>query len=1852
MARRSLSIVQRYLLAILCVLLAIGLRLALIPLLGDLFPFATLFFGILVSAWYGGFGPAVAATLLGGILASRYLLRPFDSLAVAQVEHQAGLVLYILVGFGIATLGGVMRTALDRAEAAAARAALQREELRTTLASIGDAVLVTDLDGRVVSLNPVAENLTGWPSAEAVGRSLAEVFVIVNEETRRTADNPVGRVLKDGTVVGLANHTILMARDGKEYPIDDSAAPIRDAAGQLVGVVLVFRDVSERRDAEAAQAEQKEQLRLFVEHAPAAVAMLDREMRYVLCSRRWLTDYGLGDQDLHGRSHYDVFPDLPQRWREAYRRCLNGAVERSEEDSFTRPDGQTEWLRWEIRPWRNNQGEIGGLLVFSEIITEWKQAQQAVRQQADILDGILGASVDHIYVVDRQGRYQHVSKGGARVLGFEPPALIGKHWRELGLPAAIMERFDLQRDQVLQSSQASVQETVFQNPQGVDQHFEYAVAPIKRENGHSDAVVVVSRDVTERKKVEHNLKLQARVLESMAEGVSLTDEAGIILYTNPAEDRMFGYRAGELIGQHVTVLNAYPADENRRIVNDVIEQLRTCGLWTGEWQNRKKDGIPFTTFARITALEANGQRYWVCVQEDVTERKRAAAALRQIEALLDAVINHAPACIFAKDREGRYLLANRSLAALVGREQSEFRGRTDHDFFPPDVAQQFWEDDAAIINSGQPRTYEESFPQDGVTRTYLTVKFPLRDEQGEVYAACAVATDITALKHTQARLQATADRFTLALNAAQLGDWSWDAATDVVTMSERAAAIFGIPAGPSMTWTTLQGRLHEADRDRARLQVEQAVAGQTQYDIEYRVLRPNGTQIWVAALGRAHYAPDGTPLGMFGVVKDITARKEAEEALREEARTTETLYRIGTALAAQRELHQIVQTVTDESTALAGAQFGAFFYNVLNEHCESYTLYTISGVPRAAFENFPMPRNTAIFEPTFRGQGVVRLDDVTRDPRYGKSAPFHGMPAGHLPVRSYLAVPVVSRSGEVLGGMFFGHSAVGVFEERHERLVASIAAQAAVAIDNARLYRQVQESEARLAAIVNHSPAVIFLKDRHGRYLLTNRRFEEIARAGGIEGPYLGRSDADLLPPALAARFRADDLEVMESRQVKIYEETEEFGGAIRTGLTTKFPLFNETGEVYAVCGINLDITDRVKAETALKQSEERLRLALEAGRMGVWDWHLHTNEIKWSDNLEPVHGLPPGTFGGTFAAFQELIHPEDRPFVNQTITRTLEERSSYDIEFRNLWPDGSVHWMAGKGKVFLGEDGEPVRMIGIGMDVTERKRAEQDTRFLADASATLAALVDYGSTLQKVARLAVPTFADWCSVDMLDESGGLHRVAVAHADPSKVELAHELHRRFPPDPAAPQGVWNILRTGRSELVPEISDDLLAASVADADLLQIIRALGLRSYMGVPLSVRGKVLGVVTFIAAESGRRYDATNLASAEDLAHRAAVAIENARLYQEVREADRKKDEFLAILGHELRNPLAPISNALHILKLPRANGQLLEQAREMMERQVQHMVRLVDDLLDVSRIVRGKVELRREPIDLAAVVARAVETAQPLIDAEGHELTVTLPPEPLLVSGDLVRLAQVVGNLLNNSARYTDRGGKIEIEGRRAGDRAMLIVRDTGIGIAPEILPRIWDLFVQADRRMKHAQGGMGIGLALVKGLVELHGGTVEARSGGKGKGSEFVVNLPLVTHGQVEGTPRPEEDPAARGVSQRVLIVDDNIDAAESLAMILRLSGHQAQVAHDGTTALKLAETDPPAVAFLDIGMPGMDGYELARRFKVNPALQNVYLVALTGWGQEEDRRRTREAGFDAHEVKPVSFEALQKLMTSR
>lgn len=381
-----------------------------------------------------------------------------------------------------------------------------------------------------------------------------------------------------------------------------------------------------------------------------------------------------------------------------------------------------------------------------------------------------------------------------------------------------------------------------------------------------------------------------------------------------------------------------------------------------------------------------------------------------------------------------------------------------------------------------------------------------------------------------------------------------------------------------------------------------------------------------------------------------------------------------------------------------------------------------------------------------------------------------------------------------------------------------------------------------------------------------------------------------------------------------------------------------------------------------------------------------------------------------------------------------------------------------------------------------------------------------------------------------------------------------------------------------------------------------------------------------------------------------------ENRRLLTEsrlqaeaLREADRHKDEFLATLAHELRNPLAPIKNALSIMRVGGGSDPSIAGVCTMLERQVDHMVRLVDDLMEMSRITRGVIELRKERVDLSSIIQNSIETSRPLIDAGDHVLHVHLPEHSIELNGDKVRLAQVFSNLLNNAAKYTDQGGEISLDVKVEGDEVAIAVRDNGIGISSHALSKVFDMFMQADRSSRRAQGGLGIGLTLVKTVVEMHEGTVAARSEGLARGSEFIVRLPLDRESlKKEPTIATSIIPSSLE-RQKLLVVDDNADAASSLAMLLKMLGADVFIAHDGASALAQMEEVRPDVVLLDLGLPGMDGLEVARNIRENQEYRHVVLIALTGWGLEEDRLRTKEAGFDHHLVKPADLNTLRSIL---
>jgi PAS domain S-box-containing protein len=719
-------------------------------------------------------------------------------------------------------------------------------------------------------------------------------------------------------------------------------------------------------------------------------------------------------------------------------------------------------------------------------------------------------------------------------------------------------------------------------------------------------------------------------------------------------------------------------------------------------------------------------------------------------------------------------------------------------------------------------------------------------------------------------------------------------------------------------------------------------------------VRKDGRRIDVSITVSPIKNESGEIVGASKVARDITESNRI-------ARERERLYQLGKSIAAHEDMHELIQVITDAGTELSGAQFGAFFYNMRGESGEAYMLYTLSGVDRKHFESFPMPRNTAVFAPTFTGSAIVRSDDITQDPRYGQNAPYHGMPSGHLPVRSYLAVPVVGRDRNVLGGLFFGHADVGVFNERSESVVTSIAGHAGVALENARLHQELAETANRFTLMANSIPQLAWM-----------------ARADGT--------------------------------------------------------LFWYNDRWYEYTGTERD------------------------SQLG-WGW-------------ESVHD------------------PNVLPRVVNKWKQALASGEPWEDTFPLRRHDGTFRWHLSRAQPLRDESGKISIWFGTNTDITEQR-----------------------------------------------------------------EFAEE----------------------REQL-----------------------------------------------LAAERAARSEAERVG--------------------------RMKDEFLATLSHELRTPLSAMLGWSQLLQADQSEESLNE-GLSVIERNARAQSQLIEDLLDMSRIISGKIRLDVQHVDLASVINAAVDLLKPSADAKGVRLHRVLDSLVNPVMGDPNRLQQVVSNLLSNAIKFTPRGGNVEILLERVNSHVEVTVTDTGQGIAPEFLPHVFDRFRQADASTTRKFGGLGLGLSIVKQLVELHGGTVCAKSAGDGAGATFTVALPLaITKRHLEDRQHPTAPKfsvptddlriSLEGVT--VLVVDDEPDARNLIERLLIERKARVLKADSAEQALKLVSTERPDILLSDIGMPQTDGYELIRSVRALPTVAGgkTRAVALTAFARSEDRTRAMMAGYQVHLSKPV------------
>lgn len=639
------------------------------------------------------------------------------------------------------------------------------------------------------------------------------------------------------------------------------------------------------------------------------------------------------------------------------------------------------------------------------------------------------------------------------------------------------------------------------------------------------------------------------------------------------------------------------------------------------------------------------------------------------------------------------------------------------------------------------------------------------------------------------------------------------------------------------------------------------------------------------------------------------------------------------------------------------------------------------------------------------------------------------------------------------------------------------------------------------------------------------------------------------------------------------------------------------------------DLTKHNRHEAELRDKEQRLRLATEASGVGIWEWNLQTNEARWDDQMFRIYGVTPTQDGILqYSDWIETLLPEDVDENERIIQEALQGKHKSRRTFRiRRKKDGECRYIQSTETVRTNAQGEAEWMVGTNLDVTERALAdkalrESDARYRT-AIETVTDVI-WTNNAEGFMEGEQPAWASFTGQTM-EEYQGYGWSKALH--PEDVRPSIKLWTQAVADRAAfifeqrirrHDGEWRVCSV---RAVPILNPDET-----------------IREWVGVHTDI--------------TERKRDEENLR----------------QLAAELSETHHRKDWFLATLAHELRNPLAPIRNALQLMKLADKQSTVVTEASSTIDRQLMQMVRLIDDLMDVNRISQGKLKLRKEPTLLTTILNSAVETSRPLIEQMGQELTLTLPKQQVIIDADMTRLAQVFLNLLNNAAKYSDRGGKICLTVTQNGNEIAVSIKDEGIGIAANQLPFLFEMFTQIDRSIEKSQGGLGVGLTLVKRLVEMHAGSVEAFSLGLGEGSEFVVRLPVLSD-----TPKPHETSTEEAhsfkSSHQILVVDDNRDGANTLSTMLRLMGKEVHTAYDGQEGLDAAEQVRPDVVILDISLPKLNGHEVCRRIRAQQWGNGIVMIAVTGWGQDDDRRRSQKAGFDYHMVKPVDPKALMKML---
>ncbi|HET7540076.1 MAG TPA: PAS domain S-box protein [Polyangiaceae bacterium] len=1058
------------------------------------------------------------------------------------------------------------------------------------------------------------------------------------------------------------------------------------------------------------------------------------------------------------------------------------------------------------------------------------------------------------------------------------------------------------------------------------------------------------------------------------------------------------------------------------------------------------------------------------------------------------------------------------------------------------------------------------------------------------------------------------------------------------------------------------------DRWKCAVELEAARRDGHVEDEGWRV-RKDGSLFWADVVITCLRAADGTIIGYGKVTRDLSERKEAQERLRQ----------------ADERFRLLVQSVEDYAIFLLDARGHVASWNVGAERIKGYRAEEILG---QHFSRFYPPEDVAagkcelelrvaaeqgrIEDEGFRVRKdgtrfwanvvitalrnpageLVGFAKVTRDLTERRAAEAARLELGQI------ARDRLKALGDLSDALTFASSVEDV-----ARVISTRGAELARA-DTCTLHLLNDETQA--LDLIAEQGCQREVRERI-RYIAPNFADPAYAVGVGRQSSLWVENEAEYrrLYPELAAA-EGPEPRVQAFGAVPLVAENKTIG-LVGVGFHAARQ-FSEDERTFAStfarqCAQAIARARRMAAEREAAALAEHLQASLLTTLHSIGDALIATDA---TGKITLMNAVAEKLTGWTEAEARDeplpsvfkIVNQHTRAVVEDPVTKVLATGGIVGLANHTilLARDGREVPIDDSGAPIRARDGEIEGVVLVFRDVTARKREEARRTFLADASSALASSLDYERTVSEVAKLSVPVFADWCAVDLLPDGEELPvRIAVAHVDPAKAELARQLSLRYSPHENEQSGVLSVLRTGKSQLFSEITDEMLAARARDSEHLTIAQQLQLRSAMIVPLTVRNRVLGALSFVYAESERRYSAEDVEYAEQLAARCAAAIDNALLFsseqrsrQAAEVANRTKDEFLAVVSHELRTPLNAIMGWAKLLAAGDLDEQRQRGAIETVERNAVAMAQLIEDLLDMSRIVSGKMRLEIQAVDLEQVLLAALDTVRPAATAKGVELESALDHEVAAFSGDPTRIQQIVWNLLSNAVKFTPRRGKVNLRLRRIDSAMEISVSDTGKGISPSFLPHVFEAFRQEDASSKRTRGGLGLGLAITRQLVELHGGLIRAESAGDGQGSIFTVTLPIAA---VAGQGAPESaSQRAKASFERpehlrglqVLVIDDESDARKLVSAVLEHCGSVVRTAESVFSALTQLRQRVPDIVIADVGMPGEDGYDFIRQLRTWPRAEggDIPVLALTAYASAEDRRRLLNAGFSMHVPKPV------------